>query len=108
MPGTRDTTDGDASSSPRKLVDDDSQAVGFLHLPDLETEAVVNRILHGFTQLQDDAIITVYCTRVNAEMLTDISRSHGLEVVHSVPHDAGTTFVLKRSSPCPDTQPGSP
>jgi hypothetical protein len=105
VPDARSDADGDDSRLRRELVDDDSQAVGFLDLPDLDTEAVVDRIVDGFSQLHDDAIVTVYCTHVDAHTLTDLCGSHDLEVVHSVPHDAGRTFVLKRSSSTPNTRP---
>jgi hypothetical protein len=100
----RDDTGGDELRLERELVEDDSQAVGFLDLPDLDADAVLDRILDGFSQLDDDAIITVYCTHVDLHTLTDLCRFHDLEVVHAVPHDAGRTFVLKRSNPTPTTR----
>lgn len=104
MPGDPDQTDGGEPRLRRELVDDDSRAVGFLDLPDLDTEAVVDRVLDGFSQLHHDAIVAIYCTHVDAHTLTDLCGSHDLEVVHSVPHDVGNTFVLKRSSQTPNAR----
>ena len=73
MPGAPDDTDGDEPRLPGELVDDRSKGVGFLDLPDLDTEAVVDRVLDGFSQLNHDAIVTVYCTRVDAQTLTAVT-----------------------------------
>jgi len=89
---------GDGAPPPLDLVGDDSQSVGFLDLPDLDGDAVVGRVLAGFARLDAQAVLTAYCTRVDLDAMTDLCRPLGVDVVHSVSHEAGTTFVLKRIS----------
>jgi hypothetical protein len=91
------TDGGDRHAPTPDFIDDESGMVGFLDLRDLDADGVT-AILDGFSQLGDDAVLTVYCTQLGVELIAALSEPHGVELVHSVPHGAGTTFVLKRSS----------
>ena len=99
MPGARDVNDGGERAEPTSdFIDDGSRVAGFLDLPDMDADGVTSAILDGFTQLDDDAVLTVYCRSVSADAISAFCEPRGLELVHSVLHGAGTTFVLKRSN----------
>lgn len=95
----RDGGAPDEPAAPFDFVEDDSRTVGFLDLPDLEVDSLIDAVLEGFSLLADDAVITAYCTGVDVHALSEICETNGVELVLSVPHEAGTTFVLKRSAP---------
>jgi hypothetical protein len=97
VPAARDPYDEERAREPG-LVDDDPRTVRFLDLPDLDAEQVMDAVVDGFSRLEDDAVLTAYCTTLDAAAMTNRCVRHGLELVHTVPHDTGVTFVSRRSN----------
>lgn len=98
MPAARDLSDDGERARAPDFVEDDSRTVGFLDLPDLDDERVIAAIIEGFARLDDSAVLTAYCTAVDAHIMSELCQRHGVALVHAVTHDSGITFVLQRSS----------
>lgn len=98
MPAARDLSDDGERARAPDFVEDDSGAVGFLDLPDLDHDRVIAAIIDGFSRLDDDAVLTAFCTTADAHVMSELCQRHGMVLVHVVTHDSGTTFVLQRSS----------
>lgn len=99
VPGAPEPDDDGGGRAPTPdFVDDDSLMVGFLDLPDVDADDVLEAILDGFSRLDDAAVLTAYCTDVNVDVMVDRCGDYGVVLVHSVPHERGTTFVLQRSN----------
>lgn len=94
MPAARDPDDDDERAP--DLVDD-SPTTGFLDLPDLAADRVIDAVLDGLSRLDDDAVLTAYCTEVDADTMSALCERHDVEIVHSVTQVVGITFVLRRS-----------
>ena len=80
------------------FIRNDSHTVGFLDLPELTADQVMDAVLHGFSHLNADAVLTTFCNNADGAILTKLAEAQGVQLVHSVSHDAGTTFILKRST----------
>jgi hypothetical protein len=96
VPAAPDLDDDEERARARASVDE-SPSVRFLDLPDLDADHVIDAIVREFSRLDDDAVLTAYCTIIDAAAMADRCELHGLALVHCVPHHAGITFVLRRS-----------
>lgn len=98
MPAARDLSDDEERAAPTDVIDDGTSSVGFLDLPDLDPDAVLDAVVDGFSRLDDDAVLTAYCTTLDAASMTNRCQRDGLDLVHTASHGASTTFVVRRSS----------
>jgi hypothetical protein len=80
------------------FIDDGSRVAGFLDLPGQDVAAVTSAIFDGFSRLDDDGVLTVFCRRIDPEAISTICALGCLELVHSVVHGSGTSFVLQRAN----------